>query len=255
VSINWKKTAIIVADIVIAAYLLLAVTAFNRPDTVGDVCSEVKINIQEGVVRGFLNADEIKDELVHARLYPLGDRMEDVNTRTIEEKLLQNPFVEEVECYKAQNGLVYITLSQRLPVIRVKADNGDDYYVDTYGNIMPNTQYVSDLVVATGAITRSYAKNVLSRVGNFLINNKLWFCQAEQIHVLSDGTVEVVPRVGEHIVYLGQPVGLSRKFTRLEKFYKYGLSRAGWNKYSYISVEFDNQIICKKRKNVNSQKI
>ena len=34
---------------------------------------------------------------------------------------------------------------------------------------------------------------------------------------------------------------------RLEKFYKYGLSQAGWNKYSYINVEFDNQIICKKR--------
>ena len=35
---------------------------------------------------------------------------------------------------------------------------------------------------------------------------------------------------------------------RLEKFYKYGLSEAGWNKYSYISLEFDNQIICKKKK-------
>lgn len=35
---------------------------------------------------------------------------------------------------------------------------------------------------------------------------------------------------------------------RLKKFYKYGLSQAGWNKYSYIDLEFDNQIICKKRK-------
>lgn len=34
---------------------------------------------------------------------------------------------------------------------------------------------------------------------------------------------------------------------RLKKFYIYGLSQAGWNKYSYIDVEFDNQIICKKR--------
>ena len=39
----------------------------------------------------------------------------------------------------------------------------------------------------------------------------------------------------------------NRKMDRLEKFYKYGLSQAGWNKYSYINVEFDNQIICKKR--------
>ena len=40
-----------------------------------------------------------------------------------------------------------------------------------------------------------------------------------------------------------------KKLTRLEKFYKYGLSQAGWNKYSYINLEFDNQIICKRRSN------
>lgn len=234
-------------DIAIAVYLVLAITAFNRPDELYNVCSEVKIDIQEGAVKGFLNPDEIKAQLQQAHLYPLGDPMEQVNSRKIEEKLLQNPFVESAQCYKTQSGRVDITLSQRLPVIRVKADNGDDYYVDTYGNIMPNTQYVSDLVIATGQISRPYAQKVLSRVGNFLIRNKLWFCQAEQINVLDDGTIEMIPRVGEHIVYLGQPTGLSRKFSRLEKFYKYGLPKAGWNKYSYISVEFDNQIICKKR--------
>ena len=246
-SIDWKKSAIVLIDIAIAVYLVLAITAFNRPDELYNVCSEVKIDIQEGVVKGFLNPDEIKAQLQHAHLYPLGDPMEQVNSRKIEEKLLQNPFVESVQCYKTQSGRVHITLAQRLPVIRVKADNGDDYYVDTYGNIMPNTQYVSNLVIATGQISRPYAQKVLSRVGNFLIRNKLWFCQAEQINVLDDGTIEMIPRVGEHIVYLGQPTGLGRKFSRLEKFYKYGLPKAGWNKYSYISVEFDNQIICKKR--------
>jgi cell division protein FtsQ len=57
-----------------------------------------------------------------------------------------------------------------------------------------------------------------------------------------------VPRVGEHIIYLGRPVNVEKKLQRLEKFYRYGLSVAGWNKYSYINMEFDNQIICKKRK-------
>lgn len=247
-SINWKKSAFIVADIALAVYLLLAITAFNRPDALHDVCSEVKIEIKEGVVKGFLNADEIKLQLQRAKLYPLGDLMEQVSTRKIEETLLQNPFVETAQCYKTQSGRVHVILSQRLPVIRVKADNGDDYYVDTYGNIMPNTQFASDLVVATGQISRPYAQKVLTRVGNFLINNKLWFNQVEQLNVLSDGSVEMVPRVGDHVIYLGMPTGLSQKFSRLEKFYKYGLSQAGWNKYSYISLEFDNQIICKKRK-------
>ena len=70
-----------------------------------------------------------------------------------------------------------------------------------------------------------------------------------------------MPRVGNHIVYIGQlPYSkvkkerqklirtyVEKKLTRLVKFYKYGLSQAGWNKYSYINLEFDNQIICKKK--------
>ena len=40
------------------------------------------------------------------------------------------------------------------------------------------------------------------------------------------------------------------KLERLEKFYRYGLSQAGWNKYSYINLAFENQIICKKKQNV-----
>ena len=42
---------------------------------------------------------------------------------------------------------------------------------------------------------------------------------------------------------------VEKKLDRMRKFYLYGLNKAGWNKYSYINVEFDNQIICKKAKN------
>ena len=67
-------------------------------------------------------------------------------------------------------------------------------------------------------------------------------------------------------VYIGQPPFnrnidkndkeitkfIKKKLDRTEKFYRYGLSKVGWNKYSYIDVEFDNQIICK-RKTIHKQ--
>ena len=93
------------------------------------------------------------------------------------------------------------------------------------------------------------------------MQDEFWKNQIVQINILPDRGVELVPRVGDHIVYLGYlPTSSNQqkrlaliqdftkqKLTRLEKFYKYGLSQAGWNKYSYINLEFDNQIICKKR--------
>ena len=246
-TINWKNTALVLVDIALAFYLVLAITAFNSPDESDNVCREVNIHVEDGSVKGFLDEEEIKGLLQRSRCYPIGDQMSHVDVRNIEEQLQKNPFVKDVQCYKTQTGHVNITIDHRLPVIRVKADNGDDYYVDEHGNIMPNTHFASNLVVATGAIHQKYAQKVLKDIGCYLLNTPLWGSQVEQLNVLADGTIEMVPRVGDHIVYLGSPANLERKLERLEKFYKYGLSKAGWNKYSYINVEFDNQIICKKR--------
>ena len=247
-NIDWKNTALIAADCAIGLYLLFAVTAFNSPDESADVCNEINISIENGSVKGFLDQEEIKLQLQRARLYPIGDQMRAVDVRKIEEKLLQNPFVKSAQCYKTQTGHININIDQRLPVMRIKAENGDDYYIDEQGNIMPNSHFASNLVIATGHIQRPYAQKVLRRIGCYLLNTPLWGAQVEQLNILQDGSIEMVPRVGDHIVYLGSASKFEKKLDRLEKFYKYGLSKAGWNKYSYINMEFDNQIICKKRK-------
>ena len=243
---NWKKIGILIADIVLGVYLVLAITAFNRPDEQDAVCREVKINITDDVGNGFLNTNEVK--LQHAKVYPLGDRMSDVCTRQIEETLLKSPLVEEVECYKTQTGRVYINLKQRIAVMRIMANNGESYYIDNLGAIIPSKNNSTDLVVATGDIKRKYAQTTLKQFGLLLFDDPFWRSQIEQLNVLPDGSIEMIPRVGDHIVYLGQPTHLNEKLVRLEKFYRYGLSKAGWNKYSYINIEFNNQIICKKRK-------
>jgi cell division protein FtsQ len=97
-------------------------------------------------------------------------------------------------------------------------------------------------------MTRQYASRRLAPIARYIADDRFWSEQTEQLNVLPDGTLELVPRVGDHIVCLGAPVGIKHKLDRLMKFYKYGLSQAGWGRYERISVEFDNQIICKKKK-------
>ena len=246
-SFNWKKSIIVVFDIAIAAYLILAVTAFNKPAERAAVCSEVKIDIDDEMTDGFLNANEIKQILERQQLYPLAKPMMTINARDIEETLRKNPFVQQAECYKAQNGHVCISLKQRMPIMHVMSDKDDNYYVDIHGSILPETRYASDLLVVTGTITKKYAQKTLTPVVNEMVRDKFWQSQIVQLHVLEDGSLEAVPRVGDHIIYLGTPTDIPQKLERLRKFYLYGLNQAGWNKYSYISVEFDNQIICKKK--------
>lgn len=258
----WKKTIIIVLDVVLAVYLILAFAAFNKPDETAYVCTKVNIDIADATADGFIDGVEIKKRLESARMYPIGKPMKQVNARKIEEQLKKSPFVKTAECYKTQDGHVNISITQRLPVVRVKAINGDDYYLDDQDCVMPNSHYISDLVIVTGYVNRAFSTSYISPFGRAVMGNKMWRNLIEQINVLPDQGIEIVPRVGDHVVYLGHlpEVAGSRKertsqivqfvenkMSRLEKFYRYGLSQAGWNKYSYINLEFDNQIICKKR--------
>lgn len=258
--INWKKISIITLDSALAIYLMFAFTAFNKPDEKSRLCTKVNIDIQDEATNGFIDTHEIKNRLEKNNLYPLKKSLDDVNSRKIEETLKSSPFVKNAECYKTQDGKVCITLTQRMPIVRIKSDKGDDYYLDDNDCIMPNSHYTSDLIIATGHITKWFATNYISPLSKALMENDLWKNQIEQINVMPDLGVELVPRVGSHIVYIGQlpyckykqqrnkivSDFANKKMDRLEKFYKYGLSQAGWNKYSYINLEFDNQIICKK---------
>lgn len=260
---TWKRVIISCLDVLLAVYLVLAVTSFNNPDVIETKCVKVGINISDSNNAGFLSAAEIKTILEQKGLYPLHRQMKDVNPRKIEETLKKSPFVNTAECYKTKEGEVQISITQRMPIVRIKGANGNDYYLDDQGGILPNSHYTSDLVIATGNINNWFAKHYITPLSKAIMGSELWSNQIEQINVLSDRGVELVPRMGEHVVYIGRlpqkgqyPVSekevisfVNKKLERLEKFYRYGLSCAGWNMYDYINIEFDNQIICKRKTN------
>lgn len=245
--INWKKMFTVSFSVIIGVYLLLAITAFNHPIERDMTCRDVQVTIEGNSTGGFLTPADICRMLTEQELYPVGKHLTDVNLRAIEERLEAQEFIERVEAYKTQSGNVKISISERVPVMRVMA-NGQDYYVDRDGKALMNTGYVCNLIIATGSISQAYASRVLAPIGRIIMADDFWRNQIEQINVLPDSTVEMVPRVGGHIIYIGQPIGVTKKLERLRKFYRYGLSQAGWNKYSRISVEFNNQIVCKKKK-------
>ena len=264
-----QRHIFIALDVLLAIYLIFAITSFNKHDDAELTCKEVKINITDHHDMGFLSAQDIKVALQRSRLYPEGQLIGSVDPRAIEDALKKNPFVSDAQCYKTQNATVHISVTQRTPVVRVKSENGEDYYIDNRDSIMPTSGYISNLPIATGNITKWYARNYVAPMCRHMSENELWSNQIEQVNVLPDKTIELVPRVGDHVVNIGRLPEhndnarreqgifqfLDNKLTRLEKFYRYGLSQAGWNKYSYINLEFDNQIICKRHKKDGSPDI
>ena len=249
---DWKKYMLIALDVFVGIYLILAITAFNKPDEKFNVCNGIKITIEQESADGFLTENSIRQILQNSKLafftQPMPQPMRLVNTRQVEEILQGHDLIEEAQCYKSIDGMLCINIRQRVPVVRVMSQTGEDYYVDTHGDVIQHNNYTCNLLLATGCITKSYASKVLAPIACQIQESAFWHNQIVQLNVLPNRSIEIVPRVGSHIAYLGAPKGIPAKLDRLEKFYRYGLSQTGWNIYSRISVEFDNQIICKKKK-------
>lgn len=255
-----KRYIIIALDIILAGYLVFAIVAFNNPDNVSQKCTKVNIEIADQSTYGFLDAKEIKHLLESKGIYPIEKRMDDISPRQIEEVLNRSPFVSTAQCCKTKEGHVLISITQRSPLVRIKSISGYDYYIDENGGTMPNSKYTSDLIIVTGNVSKSFAQRYISILANIIMKSDLWRNQIEQINVQQDLGIELIPRVGDHIVFLGylpQTNNIKQrqeevteyvqtKLDRLEKFYLYGISKAGWNKYARIDLQYDNQIICKK---------
>lgn len=244
----FKKILLIFAVIAVGGYLVAAATLLNRRPA-DQKCTGLEFLPRDTAFAGFISQCEVESLLKSEGLYPVGKPLSDVRTAEMERVLDSHPLVDRVECYVTLGGRVCVEVFQRVPVLRVFTASGDSYCVDNKGTAMPSSVRCSArLPIATGDVEKSFAARDLCKFALFLQQNPFWEAQVEQIHVLPKGDVELVPRVGNHVVYLGRLDGYEHKLARLKEFYEKGLSRVGWDKYSRISVEFDNQVICTKRR-------
>jgi cell division protein FtsQ len=85
-------------------------------------------------------------------------------------------------------------------------------------------------------------------LSSFIEKDSFWSSNIEQIYVNESQELELVPRIGSHIILMGDTTNMKDKFDRLMVFYKEGLSKTGWNNYKVINVKFRNQVVCSKIK-------
>ncbi len=229
----------------IPLYLLVAFFLFsNRNDN--EVCKEVIINIQDSVKTPFLKLQDVKNTLARNRIQPVGKPLHEIDTYDISEKLEENAIIRRANCYKTPNGTLRIDIYQRNPILRVMGTSGN-YYIDDEGLIMPvSYNFTAHLPVASGQVTKEQASNSLYEFALFLKENRFWRYQIEQIHLLPNGEVELIPKVGDHIIQLGDFTNYEKKLDNLMTFYKKGLSKKGWNVYKTINLKYENQVICSK---------
>ncbi len=196
----------------------------------------------------------------------LGYPVEQINTLIIEQLIREFPPVASVEAYCTVDGILIIDVVQRRPVIRIICNNGQSYYIDYNGKILPlSHKYTSHVPVVNGFIPANIPvinntsvipadtlkKNRtqlydLYRMGRYIYDDPFLSSQIQQIYVYPGGMMDMLPRIGNHVISFGHVDDMEYKFEKLKTFYSKALSAVGWNEYKKIDVKFSNQIVCTK---------
>jgi cell division protein FtsQ len=198
---------------------------------------------------------------------PLAGRvLNKINIQKIEEALQANPFIQEAKVFADMNGIINVQIKQREPVLRILNLTNQDFYIDRNGyKIPPSASFTARVLVANGYILESFNNKVdtlktnlardLFQTALFIEKDTLWNHQIEQLYVNQQNEIEMIPRVGDHKIILGDADSLQNKFRNLLIFYKKALPLAGWDTYKTISIKYANQIVCEKKDTTDNIKI
>jgi len=209
------------------------------------ICMQFDINLLDGGKTTLISETEISNILEAKNLNPVGKSFPYVQTDEIERELLKNSMIKSVECYKTISGNVILTVKQRTPKFMIAGN--ECYYVDSERKIMPvSLNYAAYVPVVSGRILRSMATGDLFDFISFLEKDAFWNAQIEQIFVRDDLTIELVPRVGEAVIYLGKLENYNLKLRNLRQLYEQAFNVIGWNRYQKIDLQYQSQIVCTK---------
>ncbi|WP_293789474.1 cell division protein FtsQ [uncultured Pedobacter sp.] len=219
-------------------------------------CTDVKILIPGA--DNFIEREEIDAILKEDQGVLLGRNLENINIHKIEKKLQSNPYIGFAKVYVDMDGVLHIEVKQRQPILRILNENGQDFYIDNDGLKMPiSSNFTANVLVATGHILEVFSSRVdtlhtqlardLYKTAQFIKKDTLWEAQIEQVVVDQKNDIELIPRVGNQRIILGNADSLEKKMKNLLLFYKKAMPQVGWDTYKTINIKYTNQIVCERR--------
>ena len=241
-----KKVLSTILLLLLVGYVLFAaITLTGRAE--GQLCKGIQLEIQDSLKTGYMSTTDIAVLLAKKGLNPTGQLLDSVSLQAIESALETSPLIASCECYKTISGHVVVSVECRKPILRIITHAGESYYLDEEGEAIAHIAKAVYLPVATGHISLDFAKEKLLPLAQLLQDDKLWDTQIEQIHVTPRQEIELVPRVGGHIIALGRPEEYAQKLDSLYTFYEKALKEVGWDRYSRISLDHQGQVVATKK--------
>jgi cell division protein FtsQ len=214
--------------------------------------------LEEG--KALVTEQELLDRLAASFTKPMSElALSDIDIELVEEVLEGQAFVADADAYIDDDLQLNILITQRVPLLRVIAENGQNYYLDENGVRMPLSEsYTARMPVVSGNVIL-WSENFMDQDNNqlrqlvelalFLRDDDFLDALVEQIYINAKGEFVLAPKVGDQVIYLGRykEQTTQERLRRLKTFYREGLPYEGWRKYKSFDLRFSDQVIARKR--------
>jgi len=219
------------------------------------VCNKVVITIDNQLNNHFIDDNDIMSMITNGYTEVIeGAAYNDINVRTLENRVISNSYVQEAEVFRDLKGNLLVNVFLRRPIARVIQYDGPDAYIAEDGAILPvSDKFSSRVVLISGARSKELISldNIndtdytqLFKLINHINVDNFWKAQIAQVVIQDNDEIKLLPQVTKQYIEFGDLNHIENKFSRLKIFYKDILPRKGWNTYSRVNVKYKNQIIC-----------
>lgn len=238
------------------ALLIVTGAAINHQNNLPLTAYKVSVDHKGGLF--FINDDDVQ-QLIRDNNYEaqVNQPIETLDYSRLEKIIENNPYTKHAEIYVNTLGEVQVNVTQRNPILRVINNIGVSFYLDDSGNKLPvSNRFTARVPVATGNIsdsglnedfTDSATIKKIFHLASYINNDSLLDALVEQIYVNEQKEFVLVPKVGNHIIEIGDDNNLPEKFSKLIAFYREGLNKTGWQPYSVVNLKFHNQVLATRR--------
>ncbi|MDR1022360.1 MAG: hypothetical protein LBL94_03680 [Prevotellaceae bacterium] len=255
--------------VAVAVAGLAATMLYARRQAEKVLCANIRVVIVDSSLNRFVRKEDIPAIFRRSGLSYFGKRVGEISTMEMERALMKRSLIRHAEVYATSDGTLHVNVEQRKPIVRVYAQNGQNFYIDSEGFIIqPYSGYTSNVPIASGNIKSPFGSGftgksmftffeekkksdtLLCQLYNFasyIGKSSFWQAQVEQIYLTAQGKVELVPRVGAQIIRMGTFDNFEYKLHKLEVMYEKGMARSGWNAYETVDLSFGKQVVCKRR--------
>lgn len=205
----------------------------------------------------FVSQKEISRQ-IEADYGPLvGRTLSTIPIHDIEYMLKKIPYVKQATIHWDMNGHLNVQIEQREPVIKIESYGNTGFYIDEMGLKMPlSRSYDPKVPHASGFIRENYSSPLeplqsqvvkdLFAIAQYAREETVWNDHVSRIFVNEKGEIELVPRVGQQKIILGNADDLPDKFQRLLIFYKGIVPKTGLDAYKVVNLKYSGQLVCER---------